>query len=386
MRLQGHTMGASHLAVSPDGRILASGSMDKTIRLWSLPDGKLLQTLEGHTGQINDLAFRQDGGLLVSGSGDATIRLWKLCHKDSLENQSIGLGVQDPLEIDAEKMASISIFAAVVEGNVSEVKRHLEAGMSPNATTGQWHETPLIVAAGAGRLEVVKLLIDMGADVNIADEIGSVPISAASSRGHVEVVRYLVDKGALYHSPEIGLHPIADAAHNGQLAVVKYLVEEKRVPAKGRTMHGEPPLHSAAGNAHIEVVQYLMEHGADPYEPDSFRNTAFATVEGCMQLNGVTEADKEKYRLILEVLQRENTKDERIASRDPRIASRDPIRWYHVFFAIFVPLIALPWGIVNLVRKKRRSGLLLIVIPIVIPIILLLVSAIAGIVSRLIAA
>jgi hypothetical protein len=48
-----------------------------------------------------------------------------------------------------------------------------------------------------------------------------------------------------------------------------------------------------------------------------------------------------------------------------RIASLDPIRWFHVVFAILMPCVAIPWGIINLVRKKRRSGILLIVIPVI---------------------
>ncbi len=49
-----------------------------------------------------------------------------------------------------------------------------------------------------------------------------------------------------------------------------------------------------------------------------------------------------------------------------RIASLDPIRWFHVVFAIAMPYVGFPWGIVNLVRKKRRSGLLLVVVSIMV--------------------
>jgi WD40 repeat protein len=64
------------VAFAPDGRLLASGSSDKTIRLRDVQTGDLLRTLEGHTSRVNIVAFSPDGRLLASGSGDNTVRLW----------------------------------------------------------------------------------------------------------------------------------------------------------------------------------------------------------------------------------------------------------------------------------------------------------------------
>ncbi|AWI10462.1 hypothetical protein CKA38_02545 [Ereboglobus luteus] len=66
------------VCISPDGQLLASGGMDKTIKLWSLPDGALLNTLTGHTGGVTSVCTSPDGKLLASGSSDQTIRLWSL--------------------------------------------------------------------------------------------------------------------------------------------------------------------------------------------------------------------------------------------------------------------------------------------------------------------
>jgi hypothetical protein len=75
-----HTRGDNCVAALPgfdDGRLLASGRRDKTVRIWNATAGALVATLEGHTGEVNALAALPDGRL-ASGSNDATVRLWNV--------------------------------------------------------------------------------------------------------------------------------------------------------------------------------------------------------------------------------------------------------------------------------------------------------------------
>jgi WD40 repeat protein len=75
-----HGLGIKCLAVAPNGKLLASGSSDKTVKLWSLPDGALQSTLRGHTSGVRAIAISSDGKLLASGGDDKTIRLCSLPH------------------------------------------------------------------------------------------------------------------------------------------------------------------------------------------------------------------------------------------------------------------------------------------------------------------
>jgi WD40 repeat protein len=64
------------VAFSPDGKILATESWDKTIKLWDVATGTMLRTLAGHTDSVRSVAFSPDGKILASGSWDGTILLW----------------------------------------------------------------------------------------------------------------------------------------------------------------------------------------------------------------------------------------------------------------------------------------------------------------------
>ena len=74
--LDGHTLFVSSVAYSPTEKILASGSGDDTIKLWDLETGKEEATLKGHTDRVYSVAYSPDGKSLVSASADGTIKLW----------------------------------------------------------------------------------------------------------------------------------------------------------------------------------------------------------------------------------------------------------------------------------------------------------------------
>jgi len=76
-RLFGHTDGIYALAYSPDGRRLASGGLDRVVRIWDTASDEELVALAGHAAFVYCLAWTPDGQALLSGSGDATLRVWE---------------------------------------------------------------------------------------------------------------------------------------------------------------------------------------------------------------------------------------------------------------------------------------------------------------------
>ena len=70
-------LGMLTLAFSPRSQCLAAGLASKTVQIFDVNEGAVLQTLAGHQDHVQSLVFSPDGSLLVSGSRDKTLRLWK---------------------------------------------------------------------------------------------------------------------------------------------------------------------------------------------------------------------------------------------------------------------------------------------------------------------
>jgi serine/threonine protein kinase len=97
--LTGHSEAVYFVAISPDGKILASGSQDRIIKLWNLATGKLIRTLTGHSSWISSIAISPNREILASSSQDGTIKLWNLAtgelirtltgHSDSVNSIAI---------------------------------------------------------------------------------------------------------------------------------------------------------------------------------------------------------------------------------------------------------------------------------------------------------
>ena len=77
-QLSGHTAVVRTVSYSADGSLLASGSSDGTIRLWSTIDYKCLEIIPAHTSDVMSISFGRDGAVLASASLDRTIKIWRI--------------------------------------------------------------------------------------------------------------------------------------------------------------------------------------------------------------------------------------------------------------------------------------------------------------------
>uniref|UniRef100_A0A3B3CDK6 Notchless protein homolog 1 n=1 Tax=Oryzias melastigma TaxID=30732 RepID=A0A3B3CDK6_ORYME len=75
-RMTGHSALVNEVLFSPDTRLLASASFDKSVKIWDGRTGKYLMSLRGHVGSVYQVAWSADSRLLVSGSSDSTLKVW----------------------------------------------------------------------------------------------------------------------------------------------------------------------------------------------------------------------------------------------------------------------------------------------------------------------
>ncbi|XP_033499336.2 kinase D-interacting substrate of 220 kDa B isoform X1 [Epinephelus lanceolatus] len=173
------------------------------------------------------------------------------------------------------KMTSLavqSLFGYVEEENLAAIKAHLDKfrDLDSRSDIGQ---TPLMVAAEQGNLEIVQELIRRGANVNLDDVDCWTALISAAKEGHIEVVRELLENNAnLEHRDMGGWTALMWGAYKGRTDVVQLLLE-KGANSNITGQYSVYPIIWAAGRGHAEIVHLLLQHGAKVNCSDKYGTT-----------------------------------------------------------------------------------------------------------------
>ena len=162
-----------------------------------------------------------------------------------------------------DQVVGTPLFWSAMYGRLEVVRALIEAGADVNAKTNN-DVSPLYMCAQEGHLEVARALIEAGADVNAKGKYDRTPLHSSAEYGHLEVARLLIDNGADVNAKEddMGRSPLFRSALNGHLEVVRALIQAGAdVNAKDR--FGQTPLHKSAEMNRLDVARALIEAGAD---------------------------------------------------------------------------------------------------------------------------
>jgi ankyrin repeat protein len=226
------------------------------------PDGRLVDAFAERNTALARTLLKEGVDVNIARADGATALLWA-AHWD--DRDAIELLLRAGANVNAADDHGVTPLARACE-NASEptVTRLLEAGANPNAaqTNGL---TPLMTAARTGNHNVVKALLSRGAHVNAATTTThETALMWAVSERHADIVRTLVENGADVHPrPRQAFSPLIAAAANGDIESAKILISAG-ARVNDTASDGTHPLPYAIVVGQSAFAHFLLDQGADP--------------------------------------------------------------------------------------------------------------------------
>jgi ankyrin repeat protein len=221
------------------------------------------------------------------------------------EHEVVRILVEASATLDAQdEKGRTALFWAAKKGHSNVAKVLIDNGANLNLTDNEWGRTALHFAIERENVEVAKLLITAGAPLDIKDGEGRVPLSYAAEQGLEDVVTLLVEKGADVNMPDDTeddgmwdtMVPLSWAAANGNEAVIRILLAHHA--SVNPDIEGRPPLMHAFQEEKDEAMKVLLEHGADPFGGDFSDECVLRGVAKCGLKDTVELCLKQKARSV----------------------------------------------------------------------------------------
>ncbi len=167
---------------------------------------------------------------------------------------------RDIFNLNAKRLTQKTLLInAASDGDLDLINSLINEGMDLSADNGDYDKrTPMHLAAVGGHLEVIKLLVAQGAQINPVDRWGSTPLDEAYDKNHLAIIQFLEEKGGQRNNQYRDSVSIIIAASKGNLSILKAHYEA------GKSLDlcdydKRSPLHLATVEGKYETVKYLLE-------------------------------------------------------------------------------------------------------------------------------
>ncbi|XP_050507031.1 ankyrin repeat domain-containing protein 17-like isoform X3 [Diabrotica virgifera virgifera] len=230
----------------------------------------------GQAGQTQQLTQQQsEKTSLVEACTDGDVRTVRKLLTE-------GRSVHETSE-EGESLLSLACSAGYFE--LAQVLLAMHANVEDRGIKGEC--TPLMEAASAGHLDIVRLLVAHGADVNAQSTSGNTPLMYGCAGGHTEVVKFLLENGAnVEDHNENGHTPLMEAASAGHVGLAKILLSHGAGINTHSNEFKESALTLACYKGHLDMVRFLLEAGADQEHKTDEMHTALmeASMDGHVEV------------------------------------------------------------------------------------------------------
>ena len=185
--------------------------------------------------------------------------------------QVMGLGQKEEPREESRIWGEFPLFDAIEHDDPEIVRLLVNTGADVNAAAGFGGNTVLHEAVAQGSAEIVQILVDAGADIEAEGFMGQTPLGLAAEEGATEIMQILLGKladsgtqeGEDKQAPAIGSEALFTAIEKGDIETVRLLVEAGADVNAAAGFGGNTPLHEAVEEGNAEIVQILVDAGAD---------------------------------------------------------------------------------------------------------------------------
>lgn len=185
---------------------------------------------------------------------------------DKIDQLSLMVDQYDPklfLHITAENGKS-ALMAACKQGRLDLVKNLVEAGADVNGQT-LTQGTPFMFAVLGGHLDVARWLMEEQADIHSAGSNGWTAVTIASAKGYVDILAWLIEEGADAQVRDVYRYtPLLRAVSNGFEDVTTLLLSLPETDVNAQDEYENTSLHHAVSMKNHSMIKLLLSHGADP--------------------------------------------------------------------------------------------------------------------------